>query len=297
MIFSFFKKKKHSKVIEKKIGEEIHVNEDQVFFNEKLESEGKYQYELIIKGLNDEQIKYIKSQFEEYTWDMGFAVIDYLYKHDGDLFKIVFDSKKYFDADDKDFDDKALAQNIVSRIIGKEQFICNVFWDSDLEEKDIVFIDDKKNEWVVEVGKYGDINQLLKDKKRGIEAVKENGLALKNASDSLKADRELVLEAVKEDGGALEYADESLKADREVVLEAVKDNGDALQYADNSLKADREVVLEAVKEYGNALEHADNSLKADREVVLEAVKSVGSALDFANDSLKADPELRKLATE
>ena len=38
----------------------------------------------------------------------------------------------------------------------------------------------------------------------------------------LKGDREVVLEAVKQNGGALEDASEELKGDREVVMAAVK---------------------------------------------------------------------------
>ena len=44
-------------------------------------------------------------------------------------------------------------------------------------------------------------------------------------------DREAALEAVKQDGDALENASEDLQADRGVVLEAVKQNGRALEHA------------------------------------------------------------------
>ena len=71
-----------------------HANEEQESFHGELGAEGKYHYELHIKDLNREQIKHMKSQFEEYTWDMGFAVTYFEYKQDGDLFKIVFDECK-----------------------------------------------------------------------------------------------------------------------------------------------------------------------------------------------------------
>mgnify|MGYP001223292479 CR=1 FL=1 len=41
--------------------------------------------------------------------------------------------------------------------------------------------------------------------------------------------REVVLAAVKQDGGALKYASEALKSDREVVLAAVRQNGGAAE--------------------------------------------------------------------
>ena len=140
----------------------VHANEEQASFHEGLGEEGKYHYELHMKDLNSEQIEHMKSEFEQYTWDMGFAVTDFEFKQDGDIFKILFDSKKYFDMEKEDWDDQDLAQNIVTRILGKEQFICSTLWGLDLnfEEKNIVFIDDKQNEWAVEVGKHGDLSKI-----------------------------------------------------------------------------------------------------------------------------------------
>ena len=59
---------------------------------------------------------------------------------------------------------------------------------------------------------------------------------------SESSSRTEVLEAVKQDGRALRYASAALKDDREIVLEAVKQNGDALQFASAALKNDREIV-------------------------------------------------------
>ena len=123
---------------------------------------------------------------------------------------------------------------------------------------------------------------------QALDAVKQNGAALRHASQELKGDREVVLEAVKQNGAALRYASEELKRDREVVLEAVKLNGEALQHASQELKRDREVVLEAVKQNGEALRHASEELKRDREVVLEAVKQNSHALRHASHDLKGD---------
>eukprot|EP00966_Prymnesium_polylepis_P076345 1769498-Prymnesium_polylepis.1 len=57
--------------------------------------------------------------------------------------------------------------------------------------------------------------------------------------------RESVLVLVRQDGLALRRASEELRADRKVVLEAVRQHGSALRYAAEELLADREVVLEA----------------------------------------------------
>ena len=73
--------------------------------------------------------------------------------------------------------------------------------------------------------------------------------------EELQADREVVLVAVKQDGSALRYASDKLRADKEVVLVAVKsDEGSGsvfqsvLEYADNSLKNDPEFMKE-VEQY------------------------------------------------
>ncbi|MEE3342775.1 MAG: DUF4116 domain-containing protein [Bacilli bacterium] len=156
------------------------------------------------------------------------------------------------------------------------------------------------------------------DKKIIIDAIKQNGCALKYANEDIKKDKEIVLSAVKRDGLALEYANESLKKDKEVVLTAVKENGKVLHYADKSLKKDKEivltalrndntnsaylciddslesdkdVVLAAIEHDGLALENADENLKKDKEVVLEAVKRDGLALEYADESLKKDKEV------
>ena len=48
----------------------------------------------------------------------------------------------------------------------------------------------------------------------------------------------MVLEAVKQNGSALKYASEELKNDKEVVLEAVKQDGFALEYDSYELQND-----------------------------------------------------------
>ena len=60
--------------------------------------------------------------------------------------------------------------------------------------------------------------------------------------------KEEVLEAVKEDGHALKQASEDLRADREVVLAVVKQSRYAIMYANDSLKNDPEFMKE-VEQY------------------------------------------------
>ena len=143
----------------------IHGSDEQASFHDELDSaEGKYHYELLMKSLNEDQIAYIKAEFDEYTWDMGFAVTKFELKEDGNFFKIAFDSKKYFDAEVDDWGDRDLAQNIVTRLVGKEQFFCNL-WSSEhnFEDRDIVFVDDRNYSWAVEISKFGGLEKITQD--------------------------------------------------------------------------------------------------------------------------------------
>ncbi len=138
--------------------------------------------------------------------------------------------------------------------------------------------------------------ELANNKTFMLQAVKQNGSALKFASEELRNDREFILEAVKQNGYALECASKELQNDSEIVLEAVKQNSYALQFASKELRNDREFIIEAVKQKGDALEHASKELRNDSEIVLEAVKQHGYALNYASEELQNDSDFVLEAT-
>jgi len=74
-----------------------------------------------------------------------------------------------------------------------------------------------------------------------LEAVRQNGLALRYASEELRADQEVVLEAVRQHGLALGYAAEELQADRGFVLEALKWNATVFNTLPANLSGDPEL--------------------------------------------------------
>lgn len=131
-------------------------------------------------------------------------------------------------------------------------------------------------------------DQKETDKKRMLEAVKENGLALRCASDELQADKEVVLAAVKQCGYALRYASKELQADKAVVLAAVKSFGSSLEFASEELRNDKAVVLAAIRKFGSSLRYASDDLKDDKELVLEAVKANDLALRYASERLRKE---------
>ena len=57
----------------------------------------------------------------------------------------------------------------------------------------------------------------------------------------------------RQNGDALRFASEEQKRDREIVMEAVRQHGRALKHASEELKRGREVAIEAVRQHGRAL--------------------------------------------
>ena len=70
-------------------------------------------------------------------------------------------------------------------------------------------------------------------------------------SAEFKGDREIVLEAVKQCGVVLCDASDDFKADREIVMEAVSQNAYALRYASDALKNGglREYIENLINQY------------------------------------------------
>jgi hypothetical protein len=91
----------------------------------------------------------------------------------------------------------------------------------------------------------GVVVPTLNDRNETLAAVKEDGMALRRASEEFKGDREVVLAAVRQYGAALLFASQELREDREVVLAAVRQNGEALLFASQKLQRDPEVLAAA----------------------------------------------------
>merc|ERR1712048_1154701 len=86
---------------------------------------------------------------------------------------------------------------------------------------------------------------------------RQNGNALGFTSDdSLRDDDDLVLEALQQNGVALRFASDRIRDDYDLVMDAVRNNGKALAYASESLRAQGPIVLEAVKQTWEAAQFA-----------------------------------------
>jgi hypothetical protein len=153
-------------------------------------------------------------------------------------------------------------------------------------DKDVVLAAVKQNGEALKFAS----EELQGDKGFMMAVVAQNGVALEFASEELQGDKEVVMAAVKQNGVALNYVSEELKADKEFMMAAVKQNRFALKYAPEELQGDKEFVLAAVTQNGEALEYVSEELRQDKEVVLAAVTQNGEALEYASEELKHDEE-------
>ena len=112
------------------------------------------------------------------------------------------------------------------------------------------------------------------------EAIRADGLNLRQSPAQLKEDRAFVLAAVHQSGFALEHAGEVFQNDHEIVVAACKNNGFALYFASNALANDRSVVYTAVNENGYALQYASQEMMFDKEAIRLAEGQCGVHLKF-----------------
>ena len=104
-------------------------------------------------------------------------------------------------------------------------------------------------------------------------------------------DREFFLEAVRENGKALRFAGEKLRDDKALVLLAIQNNVEAFDYVSERLSNDPELATVAVEAWPAMLRRAGKHAQDDNQVVLAAVLRQGTALDWASDRLRDDKDL------
>lgn len=163
---------------------------------------------------------------------------------------------------------------------------------------------------------------LKNDPYIALQAVKNNGLQLKNLSEKLQADKTIVQLAVENNGLALQFADEKLQRDPQLVSAAIKQNILALKYAGEPVRQNRQWILDFIKESRSlpkwinkelkqdksfiqaildqkitTLIYANPKLLKDKALLLAAVKIDGMALRYADNSLKKDREVVLVAVK
>ena len=118
-----------------------------------------FTYTFAFKDMNKEQKDFVIAQFDDWSWGMGLNIAELKVSLDGEQTKFIFKSPKPFeDKDDEDWDENDIENNILTKLIGKEQFVPNFeFSECGVDELEISFFDDKGEEYEVEVDKYSSI--------------------------------------------------------------------------------------------------------------------------------------------
>ena len=110
--------------------------------------------------------------------------------------------------------------------------------------------------------------------------MQNEGLALRYASDDLRASKGIVMLAVKNDGHALYYASDTLLNDREVVRAAMQQDPYALSYAGLRMQTDQEL-------------RAEQRLLFQRAAAaLDQLRDTSSAASFAAANATSAPPLQ-----
>lgn len=138
------------------------------------------------------------------------------------------------------------------------------------------------------------------NKNKVLKAVKEDGLLLKYASETLRNDREVVIEAIKNNDWALEFASDELKKDFLICVMAClkKSNKNLMRFISPELKSNRNFILTLVLEDIAFFSYCDKSLKADKQFILEVIKRGKNRsccsyniYNYINKNLRNDKEI------
>mmetsp|Transcript_46822 Transcript_46822/g.100126 ORF Transcript_46822/g.100126 Transcript_46822/m.100126 type:complete len:754 (+) Transcript_46822:80-2341(+) len=120
------------------------------------------------------------------------------------------------------------------------------------------------------------------------------GLALKYASDDLRADTEVILAAVRFGGEFMQEASTSLRQDAAFMMEAIMVEGTSLVGGATSLRSDKTIILEAASRgRGSAMKGAVSALQSDRDLLLQCVELDPETFRYAASDLRQDKEFTK----
>lgn len=109
---------------------------------------------------------------------------------------------------------------------------------------------------------------------QAFEIIKNNGLALYYAPE-LKNDRWVVLAAVRENGEAIRFASNLLKKDPGIAFAAMEKTPSAFKWIDSTLRGQKEIVhFAATYDAKTTKENADPKVLADQDIVATLAQSV-----------------------
>ena len=114
-----------------------------------------YQYRMVFSSINKHQRDYLVAHFQDYSGEQGLAIVELsvskMPNDPNSEADVTFEFSSTFDFLD-----------ILPSLIGKEQFLSNIFYDDDrgLREKTIRYYLEDGTEYDVEISKYGGITNM-----------------------------------------------------------------------------------------------------------------------------------------
>ena len=119
-------------------------------------------YSFYFEDMNEDQKNDVINLFNDWDWESGLHIAELTIYKDNNNTIFTFKSPKMFELkDDENWTNKDLEKNLLTKLVGKEQFISQFeFFETSIAELPIKFIDDQENKYKVEVSKY---SSLLKE--------------------------------------------------------------------------------------------------------------------------------------
>ncbi len=164
--------------------------------------------------------------------------------------------------------------------------------------------------------------ELWNNKEVVIAVVKQEGMALKYASDELKNDKDVVIKAIHSNDEAFKYVSNELRNDKEFIIGVVQQCVKVVQWLPDEVKRDedfilklidknvyvfdyldmedvnnlgKDVILDVVSRNGLALCNINVNSQKDKEIILAAIGNNGEAFLYANERWQNDRDVLNVA--
>lgn len=123
---------------------------------------GSFSYSVIFHSVNEEQIEYLISHFQDNDWDEGLSIRTFSLRKDGENAIFDFTSTKWFEVKDfEDWTEEDINSNIFCKLVDKGQFFSAIYFSSDIDDEsvDIKMTDPDGISWSVSLEKYPEFSK------------------------------------------------------------------------------------------------------------------------------------------
>jgi hypothetical protein len=140
---------------------------------EEFEGKKLYDYRMVFYSISKNQRDYLIHHFRDYAWEEGLSIaycivtpmpkvgfLKSFQKNEADIEFHFKSSKRFENKSWEEWTETDLDEALDTRLLGEDQFFSNMFYsDQSLEEKNIVFFDQKNKEYQVNLSKDSDLSE------------------------------------------------------------------------------------------------------------------------------------------